>query len=158
MNINDLIVLNFEEVRRRSVMVWKSIPQQMLNWKPDQDALTCAEMIRHVLEGEFIYHQILIRRSSKAISSLTNPFETREFTTVEDELAFARTYREDFLNYVKLLSASDLEGVQIDRSDVGYVRMLGDMLMRIAYHESVHTGQLLDYMRTMGVDRPKIWD
>ncbi|MNV96115.1 hypothetical protein D3C71_1910810 [compost metagenome] len=115
-------------------------------------------MIRHVLEGEFIYHQILIRRSSKAISSLTNPFETREFTTVEDELAFARTYREDFLNYVKLLSASDLEGVQIDRSDVGYVRMLGDMLMRIAYHESVHTGQLLDYMRTMGVDRPKIWD
>ncbi|MNW54697.1 DinB superfamily protein [compost metagenome] len=158
MNINDLIVLNFEEVRRRSVMVWKSIPQQLLNWKPDQDALTCAEMIRHVLEGEFLYHQILIRRSSKAISSLANPFETREFTTVEDELAFARTYREDFLNYVKLLSASDLEGVQIDRSDVGYVRMLGDMLMRIAYHESVHTGQLLDYMRTMGVDRPKIWD
>ncbi|MNE67149.1 hypothetical protein D3C80_1627420 [compost metagenome] len=82
MNINDLIVLNFEEVRRRSVMVWKSIPQQMLNWKPDQDALTCAEMIRHVLEGEFIYHQILIRRSSKAISSLTNPFETREFKTI----------------------------------------------------------------------------
>ncbi|GIN66553.1 hypothetical protein J41TS2_19740 [Bacillus sonorensis] len=62
------------------------------------------------------------------------------------------------MNYIKTLSVSDLENVQIDRSDVGYVRTLGDMLMRIAYHESVHTGQLLDYMRTMRIDRPNIWD
>lgn len=30
--------------------------------------------------------------------------------------------------------------------------------MRIAYHEAVHTGQLLNYMRNMGVERPDIWD
>lgn len=158
MRINDLIILNFEEVRRRSIKVWKAIPQPMLDWKPDADALTCAEMIRHLLEGEFLYHQILIQRGSKSLTNVSNPFENREFTTVDDELAFAKTYREDFLNYIESLSVSDLENVQIDRSDVGYVRTLGDMLLRIAYHESVHTGQLLDYMRTMGVDRPKIWD
>lgn len=158
MNINDLIILNFEEVRRRSIKVWKAIPQQMLNWKPDIDALTCVEMIRHLLEGEFLYHQVLIGGGSKGLSNLSNPFENKEFTTVDDELTFAKPYRENFLNYVKSLSVSDLENVQIDRSDVGYVRTLGDMLLRIAYHESVHTGQLLDYMRTMGIDRPKIWD
>ncbi len=49
MNANDLIILNFEEVRRRSIKVWKAIPQQKLNWKPDENALSCAEMIRHVL-------------------------------------------------------------------------------------------------------------
>ncbi|MBJ8050318.1 DinB family protein, partial [Bacillus cereus group sp. N18] len=32
------------------------------------------------------------------------------------------------------------------------------MLMRIAYHEGVHTGQMLDYMRTMKIERPNIWD
>ncbi|MED4141514.1 DinB family protein, partial [Priestia megaterium] len=26
------------------------------------------------------------------------------------------------------------------------------------YHESVHAGQLLQYLRIMGVDRPRIWD
>ncbi|WP_274364563.1 DinB family protein [Paenibacillus thermotolerans] len=158
MNAIDMIVLNFEEVRRRSIKVWNGIPQQMLNWKPDENALTCSEMIRHVLEGEFLYHRILIGRGSKALSQISNPYEGRQFTSVEDELAFARPYREEFIRYIKSVNVTDLESVNIDRSDVGYVRTLGDMLLRIAYHESVHTGQLLDYMRTMKVDRPKIWD
>lgn len=158
MNVNDLIIFNFEEVRRRSIKVWKAIPDQMLNWKPDENALTCAEMIRHVLEGEFLYHRILLGRGSRALANKTNPFETREFTSVDDELAFAQPYRDEFLKYIKTINADDLENLEIDRSDVGYVRKLGDMLLRIAYHESVHTGQLLDYMRSMGIDRPMIWD
>lgn len=158
MNVNDLIILNFEEVRRRSIKVWKAIPEHKLNWKPDEDALTCAEMIRHLLEGEFLYHQVLIGRGSKALSNLSNPFEDKDFTTVDNELTFAQPYREGFLEYIKAISISDLENIEIDRSNVGYVRTLGDMLLRIAYHESVHTGQLLDYMRTMGIDRPQIWD
>lgn len=158
MNVNDLIIFNFEEVRRRSVKVWKEIPEHKLNWKPDEDALTCAEMIRHLLEGEFLYHQVLIGRGSNALSDLSNPFDGKNFTTVDNELIFAQPYREDFLEYIKTISNSDLENIEIDRSNVGYVRKLGDMLLRIAYHESVHTGQLLDYMRTMGIDRPMIWD
>ncbi|MDP4086154.1 MAG: DinB family protein [Bacillota bacterium] len=158
MNVNDLITFNFEEVRRRSIKVWRAIPVQMLNWKPDEDALTCAEMIRHLLEGEFLYHQVLIGRGSKGLTNLSNPFEDKDFTSVDNELAFAQPYRENFLNYIKTISISDLENIEIDRSNVGYVRTLGDMLLRIAYHESVHTGQLLDYMRTMGIERPKIWD
>jgi len=154
----DLIILHFEEVRRRSIKVWKAIPQDMLDWKPDDEAMSCGEMIRHVLEGEFLYHQILLGRSSKALEQVTNPYESRPFTTVDEDLAFAQPYRAAFLTYVKSVQSDDLELVKIDRSDVGYVRTLGDMLLRIAYHESVHTGQLLDYMRTMGIDRPKIWD
>ncbi|RKL65765.1 hypothetical protein CR203_19145 [Salipaludibacillus neizhouensis] len=158
MNVNDLILLNFEEVRRRSITVWKAIPEQMLNWKPDEDALTCAEMIRHLVEGEFLYHQLLIARGSKGLTNLSNPFENKDFTSVDNEILFAQPYRENFLKYIKTISKSDLENIEIDRSNVGYVRTLGDMLLRIAYHESVHTGQLLDYMRTMGIDRPNIWD
>jgi uncharacterized damage-inducible protein DinB len=157
-NVNDLIILNFEEVRRRSIKVWKAIPKQMLNWKPDEEAFTCAAMIRHILEGEFLYHQILKGRGSEALTNLSNTFDSKEFTSVEDELIFAKPYREDFLKYIKTIHNSDLENIKINRSDVGYVRTLGDMLLRIAYHESVHTGQLLDYMRTMGIDRPNIWD
>ena len=38
------------------------------------------------------------------------------------------------------------------------VRTIGDFVLRMAYHELVHTGQLLSYLRRMNVPRPEIWD
>lgn len=156
MNAIEVILLNFEEVRRRSVKVWESIPEASLDWKPDVDALDIKDMIRHVLESEHYYHLALLKKGS--LVSYESPYEKRVFTTVEEELAFAQNYREKFINTVSSFSEDDLSNVEIDRSDVGYVRTLGDMLMRVAYHESVHTGQLLDYMRTVGIERPRVWD
>ncbi|TFE25986.1 DinB family protein [Cohnella luojiensis] len=158
MTETDLIILNFEEIRRRSIIVWKSIPEEKLNWRPDHEALSCAEMIRHVAEAELLYHQILVNRGSLTSAPETNPFDEKEFTTVENELKFIQPFRDHFLSYVGAFNKDDLENINIDRSDVGYIRTLGDMLLRIAYHESVHTGQLLGYMRTMGIARPKVWD
>ncbi|MCR8842740.1 DinB family protein [Paenibacillus sp. SC116] len=159
MDALDLIILNLEEVRRRSIRVWKAIPREMLHWKPDEEALTCAEMIRHLLQAEFLYQHVLIGRGGKSLSDLYNPFASKTFISVDDELEFSQPYREKFLAYVKTIHTDDLEKIQIDLYDLGgFIRPLGDMLLRIAYHESVHTGQLLDYMRTMGIDRPKIWD
>lgn len=156
MNAIEIIVLNFEEVRRRSIKVWESIPEISLDWKPDLNALSMKDMIRHVLDSEHYYHLALLNKGS--LTSYDSPFEKRIFTTVKDELAFAQTYRTQFINTVKSFSEEDLLNVKINRSDAGYIRTLGDMLMRIAYHESVHTGQLLDYMRTAGIERPKVWD
>ncbi|WP_169082254.1 DinB family protein [Paenibacillus sp. PL91] len=156
MNGIDLLILNLEEVRRRSIKVWSGIPENMLDWKPDAQALSIKEMIRHVLESEHYYYLAILNRGS--LLSYDSPFENRVFSSLEDELNFAKMYRELFLNTVKSFTQEDLSNVKIDRSDVGYVRNLGDMLMRIAYHESVHTGQLLDYLRTAGIDRPKVWD
>lgn len=155
-NAIEVIVLNFEEVRRRSVKIWESIPEASLDWKPDQHALSIKEMVRHVLESEHYYHLALLNKGS--LAAYESPYENRAFTTVADELAFAQSYRKQFLQTVMSFSEEDLSKVEIDRSDVGYVRALGDMLMRIAYHESVHAGQLLDYMRTAAIERPKVWD
>ncbi|NOU86038.1 DinB family protein [Paenibacillus sp. LMG 31460] len=156
MNGTDLVILNLEEVRRRSIKVWSVIPLTMLDWRPDAQALSIKEMIRHILDSEHYYHLAIL--NSGSLSSYDSPFDNREFSSVEDELIFAQMYREQFLNTVKSFTPEDLSNIKINRSDVGYVRTLGDMLMRIAYHESVHTGQLLDYMRTAGIDRPRIWD
>ncbi|TVX93156.1 DinB family protein [Paenibacillus agilis] len=159
MNAIDLIIFNLEEVRRRSIKVWKAIPDEKLHWKPDEEALTCAEMIRHLLQAEFLYHKVLKGRGGQALSNLYNPYDTKKFISVDDELEFSQPYHEKFLEYVKTIPLNDLEHIQIDLYDLGgFIRPLGDMLLRIAYHESVHTGQLLDYMRTMGIERPKIWD
>lgn len=151
--------MNFEEVRRRSIKVWREIPDQILHWKPDDEAFTCAEMIRHVLESEYYYYQMIQNRGS--LDTFDEPYSLKNFTTLETELEFSIPYREKFINSIKSLTKDDLVNIKIDRSDLsdkGYIRPLGDFLLRVAYHESVHTGQLLDYMRSMGIKRPNIWD
>jgi hypothetical protein len=61
------------------------------------------------------------------------------------------------LNSGGKLSDDDLTTVAIDRSDVGYVRKAGDFILRIAYHEAVHAGQMLQYLRMAGGGRPTVW-
>ncbi|WP_151736937.1 DinB family protein ['Paenibacillus yunnanensis' Narsing Rao et al. 2020] len=156
MNAIECMVWNLEEVRRRSIILWESIPEAELDWKPDDDALSIKEMIRHVLDSEHYYHLALINEGS--LPAYESPYDNRSFTTLQDELDFSSPYRNAFIDTVKSYGEEDLSQIQIDRSDAGYIRTLGDMLLRIAYHESVHTGQLLDYLRSAGIRRPKLWD
>ena len=85
-------------------------------------------------------------------------FYPRDFTDISDELKIAEPYRKEFLALVKSYAREELASRKIDRSDVGYVRTYGDFILRIAFHETVHAGQLLNYLRTMNAPRPNIWD
>lgn len=156
MNSIELAILNLEEVRRRSIKVWTGIPADFLHWKPDNAAMTCLEMVRHVLGSEHYYHIAIKNRGS--LSNYESPFAAIPLISVEKELEFAEPLRNDFLETVRAFNEEELSKITIDRSNVGYVRGLGDMLLRIAYHESVHAGQLLDYLRTSGIPRADIWD
>ncbi len=102
MNSIDLLVLNLNEVRRRSIKVWTSIPQDKLLWKPDAEAISCIKMIRHVLESEHYCHLAIQNRGS--LDSFDSPFENRPYTTVIDKLAFAETYRNKFLHTIQTFS------------------------------------------------------
>ena len=156
MNSIEIILLNFSEIRRRSIKLWSGIPNEHLNWKPDEKAFTIIEMIRHVLEGEHLFHKIIENRGN--LGNYKSPWSGMKYTDLKNELNFAETYRADFLSMINGLNESDLENLQIERKEVGQSKKLGDYLNRIAYHESVHTGQMLSYLRTIGIDRPQIWD
>lgn len=156
MNAKELLILNFEEVRRRSIKLWKNISEEHLYWKPDTGAMSCIEMIRHVLESENIYHYIVLHGGN--LGNYESPLASNPYGSVDDELRNAQPYREKFLKMVNGFTSKELEELYITRKEVKQHRKLGDYLLRIAYHESVHTGQLLDYLRTLKTARPKIWD
>ncbi len=156
MNTNELLILNLEEIRRRSIKIWQGIPADKLDWKPDVKAMSCLEMVRHVLESDWAYKQML--QSGTSRDSEDTPFTTRPFTDVAAEIKFAEPFRQEFLQLVHSYTAEDLTDKKVDRSDRGYIRIFGDFILRIGYHESVHAGQLLDYLKTMEVPRPNIWD
>ncbi|WP_339606213.1 DinB family protein [uncultured Roseivirga sp.] len=156
MNAIDVILLNFSEIRRRSTKVWMGIPQEHLNWRPDNEAFSIIEMIRHVLEGEHLFHKIIENRGN--LGDYKSPWEGLEYIDVQHELDIAAEYHNRFIAMIKDLSEADLSEIKIERREVGQSKILGDYLNRIAYHESVHTGQMLNYLRQLGVDRPQIWD
>ena len=156
MNSIDIILLNFSEIRRRSIKLWNGIPNEYLNWKPDEKAFTIIEMIRHVLEGEHLFHRIIMNRGN--LGDYKSPWENLDYSDLKSELDFSEKYRMEFLDMISGLKETDLENVRIERKEVGQSKKLGDYLNRIAYHEAVHTGQMLDYLRTAGIERPKIWD
>src|SRR5437588_3236266 len=156
MRTADVILLNAREVRRRSEIAWRGIPADGLQWKPDPAAMTAIEMVRHVLEGEYLYMSMVNERRS--VAEERSPFAGRQFSSVDVELAFAAPYRKKFEQMVAGFADDDFDSIVIDRSDVGYQRKLGDFLLRAIYHEAVHCGQLLGYLRAMGVARPNVWD
>ena len=86
------------------------------------------------------------------------PWDGRALGSVEDEVRFAAPYRQAFLDLVAGFSERDLAERTVSRPSRGYVRTFGDFLLRIAYHEAVHTGQLLRDLRHAGCPRPNIWD
>lgn len=156
MTQTEIIILNFEEIRRRSIKLWSALSPENYDWKPDGDAMSCIEMIRHILEGEHLFHVIVNNRGN--IGDYASPWENRVYTNVEDELDFAKPYREQFLQAIQSFSTEDLSSVEIIRTEKNQRRLLCDYLQRIAYHEAVHTGQMLSYYRTMGNQMPLIWD
>lgn len=156
MNSSQLIILNYEEIRRRSSILWSGIPEKFYHWRPDHEAMSLIELVRHVLESQYIYQKIIIARGDK--SDLSTPWENRPYTTVADEIAFAEPYRKSYLEMVQSFSDQELDEIEIIRAELGQRRRLGDYLLRIAYHESIHAGNVMSYLRTLGIDRPNIWD
>ncbi|MBF2707870.1 DinB family protein [Flavobacterium soyangense] len=156
MTQNEIIILNFEEIRRRSIKLWEGITPDNYFWRPDINALNCLEMVRHVLEGEHLFQVIVNNRGN--LGDYISPWANRHFTNLQDELDFATPFRENFLDSIKEFSPDDFTTIEIIRSEKGQRKRLGDYLQRIAYHEAVHTGQMLSYLRTLGVERPQIWD
>lgn len=155
MTPTELIVLNFEEIRRKSVKIWQGLPETHYDWKPDEGAMTASEVIRHVLEADYGWN-IIINQGD--MTHYKTPWGKRPFTSLEDELAFAEPYRKTFLASVQQFSASELSETKIVHPGNGEKKALGKYLLRIGYHESVHAGQFMSYLRGMGVPRPFVWD
>ncbi|MDN5284693.1 MAG: hypothetical protein JWR38_967 [Mucilaginibacter sp.] len=156
MNSKEIICLNFNEIRRRSIKVWIGIPEDKYLWKPDAGAMTCIESIRHIIETQYIYQQIVISQGD--VKELITPWQNKPYMSIQEEIAFASPYHEAFMEVISGFSEEELEEIEIVRPKVNQKRKLGDYLLRIAYHEAIHTGQLLSYLRAMDVNRPGIWD
>lgn len=59
MTTAQLLKLNFDEVRRRSLKVWRAIPPEHYSFRVDPQCMSLIEQVRHVLEDDFNYAEML---------------------------------------------------------------------------------------------------
>jgi len=153
----ELLLANFAETRRRSLKLWQGLPQECYHWKPDAGAMSCLEMIRHVLEAEHLFHVII--KNGGNLGDYQSPWTDLPLLDLNTELYFAEPYRQQLINEIGSYSEKDLLEISIIRTEKGQPpRRLGDYLNRMIYHESVHTGSLMSYLRTFRAEIPVIWD
>lgn len=155
MTQSELIILNFTEIRRRSIQIWSGLPEEYYNWKPDQKAMTALEMVRHVLEADYGWNIII---NNGNMENYQTPWKNKPFVSITDELEYAEPYRNIFLNSIRQFSDKDLNEREIIHPGNGDKKNLGKYLLRIGYHEAVHAGQFLSYLRALKINRPEIWD
>ena len=117
--------------------------------------MTAIEMIRHVLKADYGWN-IIINQGD--MSNFKTPWDNRPFISVTDELEFAEPYRNRFLESIRQFSDTELNETEIVHPGNRHKKILGNYLLRIGYHESVHAGQFLSYLRAMKINRPEIWD
>lgn len=154
MTQSELILLHFAEIRKRSIKLWNGLPESHYHWKPDEKAMTALEMVRHVLEADYGWNRII---RNECMINYQTPWKNRPFSSVADELEFAEPHRNAFLKTVGQFSDTELAETKIVHPGNGEEKILGAYLLRIGYHESVHAGQFLSYLRTMKISRPEIW-
>ena len=156
MTTTESIILHFEEIRRRSKMLWAGVISEFYHWRPDINAQSCLGMIRHVLETENFYRLIILNKGRNA-DDFASPWKDRPLVDLQNELEFALPFRKQFLETILSFTPAEFYSIEIVREG-RKTRTLCDFLYRCAYHESVHAGQFLSYLRTLGLDRPNIWD
>jgi len=155
MTPTELILFNLIEIRRKSIKLWNALPESHYNWKPDEKAMSAIAMIRHVLEADYGWNIII---NNGSMTNYQTPWKNRPFGAVSDEIKFAKPYRNAFLESIRQFSATELNEKEIIHPGNGEKKNLGQYLLRIGYHETVHAGQFLSYLRAMNVDRPNLWD
>ncbi len=80
-------------------------------------------MVRHVLEAEHTYQWIIFNKG--VIGNYVSPWEGRAYTSPDDEIMFAKPYREEFLDFVKGFTPEELENVEIIRADKKSAKAFG---------------------------------
>jgi len=150
-----LILRHFDSVRRRSIKLWTGLHPEFYHWRPDPDAMSALELIRHVLQADYGWNIII---SKGDMTDYHTPWEGRPLLSVEDELHFAEPHRVRLLKTIEAFTEEEVTEGEIIHPGNEMVKNLGDYLLRIGYHESVHAGQFLSYMRSMNIPRPSIWD
>lgn len=157
MDLKEFFLKQKEAIRGRTRQVAGLLRPEHFGWRPEKDALTVGEMLRHLwhseegvrrvaLEGNFAYYEARIPKGLRAVFGTPS--------TLEEELRHLERVHTETLSAV---AAFPLERWEEDRAHpgLGFRRKAGIILLGINEHEIHHRAQLMTYLRMLGAPVPE---
>lgn len=157
MDIRPLLVKQKETIRARTRQVVALIRPEMMDWRPEKEALSIGEMLRHLwvseegvrrvaLDANFAYYDARIPQGLRAVIGTLQG--------VQDELASLERVHGETIAAVSAYPAERFEEERVHES-FGYRRKAYVILMGINEHEVHHRAQLMTYLRILGAPVPE---
>lgn len=157
MDLKQFFLKHKESVRTRTRQVVGMIRPEQLDWRPEKDALTIGETLRHLwvseegvrrvaLDGNFAYYEKRIPQGLRAMLGNARPLE-------EDLANLERVHRET-LDAVGKFPFEKWDEERVHEG-LGLRRKTAVILMGINDHEVHHRAQLMTYLRILGTPVPE---
>ena len=144
--MNEIFIKNFEDIRGRSVNLWNCIPEEYLKWQHNVESFSLIGLVRHVLEQEYLLFKAITNQGK--LDRKNSPWNGKPYNSIADELEFAQPYREAFIAMISTLSNTELMEMKIDGVSP---KSLTAHLNLMAYHESIHTGEMIHNLTILGL-------
>jgi len=157
MEIKEFFLKQKEAIRGRTRQVVEMIREEHFGWRPEREALSVGEMLRHVwlseegvrrvvLEGNFSYYERRIPQGLRAVLGAPGGL-------AEELERLERVHRET----LAAVEAFPVERWDEDRihEGLGIRRKAGIILLGINEHEVHHRAQLMTYLRMLGTPVPE---
>lgn len=157
MDLKDFFLKQKEVVRGRTRQVIGLLRAEHLPWRPEKDALSAGEMLRHLwvseegvrrvaLEGNFAYYERRIPEGLRAVLGVPG--------TLEEEVANLERVHRETLAAVADFPIEHWEGERVHEG-LGFRRKVAVILLGINEHEIHHRAQLMTYLRILGIPVPE---
>ncbi len=157
MDLRELFIKQKEAVRRRTREVAGMVRPENFGWRPEKDALSVGEMLRHLwvseegvrraaLDADFCYYEKRIPQGLRAVLGVPG--------TLAEELSSLESVHQETL---RLVTEFPLEHIEEERvhAELGFRRKVSAMLLGINEHEIHHRAQLMVYLRILGTPVPE---
>jgi len=157
MDLKEFFLKQKEAGRVRTRQVVGLIRPENLDWRPESEALSIGEMLRHMwvsengvrrvaLEGDFTYYRTRIPQGLRAVLGTRG--------TLEEEIANLERTHQETLAVVRAFPLERWEEEVTDEA-LGFRRKAGIILLGINEHEIHHRAQLMTYLRILGTPVPE---
>lgn len=152
LDLREVLRRQLEGTRRRSRLIWQSIPEEKSLWRPEGAVLSIADLVRHVADADQFWGNAVRGDLYRGVDQASRPVGS-----LAAEIALAESRRREILELLRDLPASEFNRmVEIPKYNLRQEVVF--IFTRLADHEAHHRGQLVVYLRMGGLSVPYIWD
>lgn len=144
----DRLMRQWERIHHHTTMVMKAAPDDKLEWKPVETVMSLGELLRHLVSAEhFLVTLSLTGKGQRPTEDL------KQYTVAGLVEAFDQQHQRLVTEVAALAPEQWNETIDFKGQPMSRLTLLWGL----TEHEVHHRGQLLTYLRLLGIEPPPIF-